>query len=101
MYLHSSQRVAKQLVNAQTKLSQTQQRAADKKAANARHMDNLQAEYDKMDVERKENDVQVAELRKEADEIEEKVSVPIRNIVSLFPHSRFSTVSFSNRWPNI
>jgi len=68
------ERVAKQLVNAQTKLSQTQQRAADKKAANARHMDNLQAEYDKMDVERKENDVQVAELRKEADEIEEKMA---------------------------
>lgn len=77
-YAHiTPKRVSKQLVNAQTKLAQTQQRAADKKAANARHMDLLQAEYNQMDGERKENDLRVAELRKEADEVEEKVSVRI------------------------
>ena len=37
-------------------------------------MERLQAEYNEMDVERKENDLHLAELRKEADEIEEKVS---------------------------
>ncbi|KAJ3990031.1 Nuf2 family-domain-containing protein [Lentinula detonsa] len=68
------ERVAKQLENAHAKLTLTQQRAADKKAANARIIERLQAEYNDMDEERKENDLQLAEIRKEASEVEEKTS---------------------------
>ncbi|KAJ4488227.1 Nuf2 family-domain-containing protein [Lentinula aciculospora] len=68
------ERVAKQLENAHAKLTLTQQRAADKKAANARIIERLQAEYNTMDEERKENDFQLAEIRKEASEVEEKMS---------------------------
>ncbi|KAJ3788571.1 Nuf2 family-domain-containing protein [Lentinula aff. detonsa] len=68
------ERVAKQLENAHAKLTLTQQRAADKKAANARIIERLQAEYNDMDEERKENDLQLAEIRKEAGEVEEKTS---------------------------
>ncbi|KAJ3723482.1 Nuf2 family-domain-containing protein [Lentinula guzmanii] len=66
------ERVAKQLENAHAKLTLAQQRAADKKAANARIIERLQAEYNDMDEERKENDLQLAEIRKEASEVEEK-----------------------------
>ncbi|KAF9066875.1 Nuf2 family-domain-containing protein [Rhodocollybia butyracea] len=68
------ERVTRQLDNAHAKLTLTQQRAADKKAANDRVIKQLQMEYDEMDVERKENELQLAEVRNEADEVEEKMS---------------------------
>lgn len=63
----------KQLENAHAKLTLTQQRAADKKAANARILERLQGEYNDMAEQRQENDLQLAEIRKEAAEVEEKV----------------------------
>ncbi|KAJ3867566.1 Nuf2 family-domain-containing protein [Lentinula novae-zelandiae] len=67
-------RVVKQLENAHAKLTLTQQRAADKKAANARILERLQGEYNDMAEQRQENDLQLAEIRKEAAEVEEKIS---------------------------
>ncbi|KAJ4480499.1 Nuf2 family-domain-containing protein [Lentinula edodes] len=68
------ERVVKQLENAHAKLTLTQQRAADKKAANARILERLQGEYNDMAEQRQENDLQLAEIRKEAAEVEEKIS---------------------------
>lgn len=67
------QRVQKQLANALDKLERAQKHAEDKKIASQRTIERLQREYDEMVLERQDNDRQVEELRREANDVEEKV----------------------------
>ncbi|OAX43797.1 hypothetical protein K503DRAFT_765525 [Rhizopogon vinicolor AM-OR11-026] len=69
-----AERVHKQLGNAQEKLERAQRHAEEKRQASQQTIDRLQREYDKMDVERRENDKQVEELRMEAGDIESKMA---------------------------
>lgn len=68
-----TQRVQKQLANALEKLERAQRHAEDKKLASQRTIERLQKEYDEMVLERQDNDRQVEELRREANDVEEKV----------------------------
>jgi hypothetical protein len=72
---HVPQRVHKQLGNAQEKLERAQRHAEEKRQASQQTIERLQREYEKMDVERRENDKQVEELRMEAGDIESKASL--------------------------
>ena len=65
----------KQLANAHEKVERAQKHAEDKKLANQRTIERLQREYDEMVIERRDNDKQLEELRREADNIEAKVTV--------------------------
>jgi kinetochore protein Nuf2 len=67
--------VEKQLTNAHEKIERAQKHAEDKKLANQRTNERLQREYDEMVIERRDNDKQLEELRREADNIEAKVTV--------------------------
>ncbi|KAG2149272.1 Nuf2 family-domain-containing protein [Suillus clintonianus] len=69
-----TERVHKQLGNAQEKLERAQRHAEEKRQASQQTVDRLQRDYEKMDVERRENDKQVEELRIEAGDIETKMS---------------------------
>lgn len=69
-----TQRVHKQLSNAQEKLERAQKHAEEKRIANQRTLERVQREYEEMVIERRDNDKQVEELRAEAVEIERKVS---------------------------
>jgi chromosome segregation ATPase len=68
-----TQRVYRQLANAHEKLERAQRHAEEKRQASQQTIDRLQREYERMDIERRDNDKQVEELREEADEIEAKV----------------------------
>lgn len=72
MLRHDPQRVHKQLANAQEKLERAQRHAEEKRQASQQTIERLQREYEKMDVERRDNDKQVEELRMEASDIESK-----------------------------
>jgi kinetochore protein Nuf2 len=61
------------LANALDKLERAQKHAEDKKVASQRTIERLQREYDEMVLERQDNDRQVEELRREANDVEEKV----------------------------
>lgn len=63
----------RQLANAQDKLERAQRHAEEKRHASQQTIERLQREYEQMDIERRENDKQVEEFRKEADEVEAKV----------------------------
>ncbi|KAF8350920.1 Nuf2 family-domain-containing protein [Amanita rubescens] len=67
------ERVEKQLTNAHEKIERAQKHAEDKKLANQRTNERLQREYDEMVIERRDNDKQLEELRREADNIEAKM----------------------------
>ncbi|KAG2158016.1 Nuf2 family-domain-containing protein [Suillus bovinus] len=67
-----TERVHKQLGNAQEKLERAQRHAEEKRQASQQTVERLQRDYEKMDVERRENDKQVEELRMEAGGIETK-----------------------------
>ncbi|KAG1749143.1 Nuf2 family-domain-containing protein [Suillus paluster] len=69
-----TERVHKQLANAQEKLERAQRHAEEKRQASQQTIERLQREYEKMDVERRENDKQVEELRMEAGDIESKMA---------------------------
>ena len=71
-----SQRVHRQLANAQEKLDRAQRHAEEKRQASQQTIERLQREYEQMDVERRDNDKLVEELRKEADDTETKVAFP-------------------------
>src|SRR6267154_2342246 len=73
MLICALQRVHKQLANAQEKLERAQRHAEEKRQASQQTIERLQREYEKMDVERRENDKQVEELRMDADDTESKV----------------------------
>lgn len=66
----------RQLANAQEKLERAQRHAEEKRHASQQTIERLQREYEQMDVERRDNDKLVEELRKEADDIEAKVFFP-------------------------
>ncbi|KAJ7093076.1 Nuf2 family-domain-containing protein [Mycena epipterygia] len=68
------ERVQKQLSNAQEKLERAQRHAEDRKLASQKTIDRLQREYDKMAIERRDNDKQVEEIRGEANELETKMA---------------------------
>ncbi|KAF9228623.1 hypothetical protein BS17DRAFT_772262 [Gyrodon lividus] len=68
------ERVYRQLTNAQEKLERAQRHAEEKRQASQQTIERLQREYERMDIERRDNDKQVEELRKEADEIEAKIA---------------------------
>ncbi|KAK7045609.1 kinetochore-associated Ndc80 complex subunit nuf2 [Paramarasmius palmivorus] len=72
------ERVEKQLSNAYQKLEQAQKRAEEKKASSQKNLERLQDEYDRMVVERRENDKQVQQLRAEADEVEAKIAEHVK-----------------------
>lgn len=63
------------MANAHEKVERAQKHAEDKKLANQRTIERLQREYDEMVIERRDNDKQLEELRREADNIEAKVTV--------------------------
>jgi len=67
--------VEKQLTNAHEKIERAQKHAEDKKLANQRTNERLQREYDEMVIERRDNDKQLEELRRAADNIDAKVTV--------------------------
>ncbi|KAG0706409.1 Nuf2 family-domain-containing protein [Suillus ampliporus] len=69
-----TERVHKQLANAQEKLERAQRHAEEKRQASQQTIERLQREYEKMDVERRDNDKQVEELRMEAGDIECKMA---------------------------
>ncbi|KAG1804244.1 Nuf2 family-domain-containing protein [Suillus subaureus] len=69
-----TERVHKQLGNAQEKLERAQRHAEEKRQASQQTVERLQRDYEKMDVERRENDKQVEELRMEAGDIETKMA---------------------------
>ncbi|KAG1775010.1 Nuf2 family-domain-containing protein [Suillus placidus] len=68
-----TERVHKQLGNAQEKLERAQRHAEEKRQASQQTFERLQRDYEKMDIERRENDKQVEELRMEAGDIETKM----------------------------
>ncbi|KAG5650919.1 hypothetical protein H0H81_010526 [Sphagnurus paluster] len=68
------ERVEKQLSNALEKLERAQRHAKDKKVTSQRTIERLQREYEEMDVERRDNDKHVEELRGEANEVEKKMA---------------------------
>ncbi|KAF9239623.1 Nuf2 family-domain-containing protein [Melanogaster broomeanus] len=68
------ERVYRQLANAQEKLERAQRHAEEKRHASQLTIERLQREYEQMDIERRDNDKQVEEVRKEADEIEAKMA---------------------------
>lgn len=72
----ASQRVHRQLTNAQEKLERAQRHAEEKRHASQQTIERLQREYEQMDIERCDNDKLVEELRKEADDTEAKVTFP-------------------------
>jgi len=67
------QRVHKQLTNTHEKLERAQKHAEDRKQANEKTILKLKAEYEKMAIERRDNDKQLEELRMEANNIQTKV----------------------------
>ena len=67
------QRVHKQVTNAHEKLERAQKHAEDRKQANEKTILKLKAEYEKMAIERRDNDKQLEELRLEATNIQTKV----------------------------
>lgn len=73
------ERVGRQLANAHEKIERAQKHAQDKKLFNQNKIEKLQDEYEKMIVERRENDKHLEELRKEADGIEAKRVEHLRN----------------------
>ncbi|KAF8436921.1 Nuf2 family-domain-containing protein [Boletus edulis BED1] len=68
------ERVHRQLANAQEKLERSQRHAEEKRHASQQTIERLQREYEQMDVERRDNDKLVEELRKEADDTEAKMA---------------------------
>ncbi|KAF8840994.1 hypothetical protein BDN67DRAFT_967767 [Paxillus ammoniavirescens] len=68
------ERVYRQLANAHEKLERAQRHAEEKRQASQQTIDRLQREYERMDIERRDNDKQVEELREEAHEIEAKMA---------------------------
>ncbi|KIL00637.1 hypothetical protein PAXRUDRAFT_129394 [Paxillus rubicundulus Ve08.2h10] len=68
------ERVYRQLANAHEKLERAQRHAEEKRHASQQTIERLQREYERMDIERRDNDKQVEELREEADEIEAKLA---------------------------
>ncbi|TFY65685.1 hypothetical protein EVG20_g5406 [Dentipellis fragilis] len=69
------ERVRKQLSNAHEKLERAQRHVEDKRLASQQTIERLQQEYEEMSLERRDNDKQVEELRREADETDRKASV--------------------------
>lgn len=67
------ERAHKQLANAHEKLDRAQKHAEDRKQANEKTILKLKAEYEKMAIERRDNDKQLEELRMEANNIQTKV----------------------------
>lgn len=68
------ERVYRQLANAQDKLERAEKHAEEKRYASQHAIERLLREYEQMDVERRDNDKQVEELRKEADDTEAKIT---------------------------
>ncbi|KAG9318295.1 Nuf2 family-domain-containing protein [Chiua virens] len=68
------ERVHRQLTNAQEKLERAQRHAEEKRHASQQTIERLQREYEQMDIERRDNDKLVEELRKEADDTEAKMA---------------------------
>ncbi|KIM56125.1 hypothetical protein SCLCIDRAFT_1220548 [Scleroderma citrinum Foug A] len=68
------ERVHRQLANAQDKLECIQRHTKEKWHASQQTIKWLQHKYEQMDIERRENDKQVEEFRKEANEVEAKMT---------------------------
>ena len=60
-------------MNAQEKLERAQRHAEDKRHSSQQTIERLQREYEEMALERKDNDKQMEELRKEANDVAAKV----------------------------
>lgn len=63
----------KQFQNAQEKLDRAQKHAEDKRLGSQKTIERLQQEYEQMALERRDNDKQMDELRKEADDVATRV----------------------------
>ncbi|KAA1478749.1 hypothetical protein DENSPDRAFT_875827 [Dentipellis sp. KUC8613] len=72
------ERVCKQLSNAYEKLERAQRHVEEKRLASQQTIEHLQQEYEAMSLERRDNDKQVEELRREADEIDGKMTDHLR-----------------------
>ncbi|KDQ60560.1 hypothetical protein JAAARDRAFT_553066 [Jaapia argillacea MUCL 33604] len=68
------ERVRQQLLNAQDKLERAQKHSEEKRIASQQTIDRLKKEYEEMALERRDNDKQVEELRKEANETERSMA---------------------------
>lgn len=66
-------------MNAQEKLERTQRHAEDKRHTSQQTVERLQREYEEMALERRDNDKQMEELRKEANDVVAKVCRPSFN----------------------
>lgn len=56
------------------KLDRSEKHAKDKRDASQKTIERLQREYEQMDLDRRDNDRQVEEIRKMADDVEKSVS---------------------------
>lgn len=65
--------MTKQFQNAQEKLDRAQKHAEDKRLGSQKTIERLQQEYEQMALERRDNDKQMDELRKEADDVATRV----------------------------
>lgn len=72
--VRKNERVRIQYANAVEKLDRAEKHAKDKRDASQKTIERLQREYEQMDLDRRDNDRQVEELRAQADEIERNVS---------------------------
>lgn len=63
----------KQFQNAQEKLDRAQKHAEDKRLGSQKTIERLQQEYEQMALERRDNDKQMDELRKDADNVAARV----------------------------
>lgn len=70
------QRTHTQLSNAQERLERAQRHAEEKRVAGQNTLKKLKYEYEKLDVDRKENDKEVESLREQVREIEVQVRQP-------------------------
>ena len=71
-------------MNAQEKLERAQRHAEDKKHSSQQTIERLQREYEEMALERRDNDKQMEELRKEANDVIAKVCPPSFYIINAY-----------------
>lgn len=64
-----------QLSKAEEKMARAQKHATDKRTASQQTLERLKQDYEKMALERQDNDKNVEQMRLQADEIEHEVSL--------------------------
>jgi kinetochore protein Nuf2 len=79
--MRAKQRAQYQLANAQDKYERAQRDLDERRSTGQQTIERLQREYEAMASQRKDNDKQVEELRRQANEVERKVHSPRAGVV--------------------